>query len=201
MSMSKKIIIPILVVLFLTIIAGGVFWWQEKEIKGSPEDYVIKETEEGTIVENKKAGLTFKIPEGWIEKNIEIEGGPIGFYSPDTEGYHSTRISPPLKKGCLIEVATAYDLKFKKLDELRKELEKEHESLITKSDEFEIIEIDGMPALKNKFDSVDLGPSIGVYVINKDSNKLYGIAVSSEAQNTERCFQEFDKFLETVSIK
>ena len=30
------------------------------------EDYVIKETPEGTFVENEKAGLTFKVPEGWL---------------------------------------------------------------------------------------------------------------------------------------
>ena len=50
--MKKKIVIPIIVILILA--AGGIFWWQNREIKGSPEDYVIKETEEGKIVENKK---------------------------------------------------------------------------------------------------------------------------------------------------
>jgi len=197
--MTKKIIFLIIAILVFG--AGGFFWWQGREIKGSPEDYVIKETAEGKIVENKKAGLKIKVPEGWIEKNIEIEGGPIGFYSPDAEGYNPNRIEPPLKKGCLIEVATAYNFQFKNLEEIKKEIEKEHKSLIMKSDKFEMIEMDGLPALKNKFDSVDLGSAIGIYVINRDNSKLYGLAVSSGAQDTEKCFQEFDKFLETVSIK
>ena len=54
--MKKKILIPIFVILFLAVAGGGFFWWwQGREIKGSPQDYVIKETEEGKFVENKKA--------------------------------------------------------------------------------------------------------------------------------------------------
>ena len=59
--MKKKIIIALVLIL---IALGGFFYWQNREIKGSPDDYVIKETAEGIFVENKKAGLKVKSPEG-----------------------------------------------------------------------------------------------------------------------------------------
>jgi len=74
--MKKKIIISIFVILFLILVAGGgFFWWGKREIKGSPEDYVIKETAEGKIVENKKAGLTVKVPEGGRQKRWKWRKG------------------------------------------------------------------------------------------------------------------------------
>ena len=77
--MNKKIIIPAFVILLL--IVGGVFWWQKREIKGSPEDYVIKETEQGKIVENKKAGLIVKVPDDWEVQKVNIEEGTGTFFS------------------------------------------------------------------------------------------------------------------------
>jgi len=72
--LNKKIVIPIIIVV-LILVGGGFFWWQWREIKGSPDDYVIKETPEGKIVENKKAGLTVKVPEGWIEEQFYYLSG------------------------------------------------------------------------------------------------------------------------------
>ena len=105
--MSKKIVISIVVILIL--VGGGFFWWQGREIKGSPEDYVIKETKEGKIVENKKAGLIVKVPEGWIEKKIELLEGSVVLTTQDIEGrWEDEMIKPPLKKGCGIETAVIY---------------------------------------------------------------------------------------------
>jgi len=193
--LNKKVIFIFVIVLLL--VGGGFFWWQGKEIKGSPEDYVIKETEEGKIVENKKAGLTVKVPEGWIEEKIEVMEGSMIFYSSDAEGYRPNKIRPPLKKGCIIEVATAY--KKTDFEEIKKEAEEAHKSLIMKSDEFEMIEVDGKPALKNISNSIDIGPSVDIYLLAK--NKLYGLGISAGPEDIERCSQEFDKFLETVSIE
>jgi len=69
---KKKIII--LVVIILLLVVGGVFYWQkgQREIKGSPEDYIIIETAEGKFVINEKAGLTVKVPEGWIDEKVEV---------------------------------------------------------------------------------------------------------------------------------
>jgi hypothetical protein len=80
------------------ILAGGFFyWWQGREIKGSPEDYVIRETTEGKIIENKKAGLTVKAPEGWGARKIEFGEGSVAFDTKDIKGiWRNEMINPPL---------------------------------------------------------------------------------------------------------
>ena len=98
--MAKKQKLIILTIIILVLVGGGLFyWWQHREIKGSPEDYVIKETEEGKFVENKKAGLKVKVPEGWNVEKIEVMEGSVILYSPDAEGYRPNKIKPPLKRG------------------------------------------------------------------------------------------------------
>ena len=195
--MTKKIIFLIIAILVFG--AGGFFWWwQGREIKGSPEDYVIKETKEGKIVENKKAGLTVKVPEGWIEKKIEFLEGSIAIYTSDMEGkLEDEMIKPPLKKGCAIEGAVVY--KQMNFDEIKEEIKKFHAVFGITSEEFEMITINNRQVLKNTFDSKFLGPSIGIYLLNK--NKFYNFSIYWAPEEKEKCVQEFDKFLETVSIK
>jgi len=197
--MRKKILISIFVILFLIlIIGGGFFWWQNREIKGSPEDYIIKETPEGKIVENKKAGLVVKAPEGWIEKKIELLEGSVVFDTPDIEGkWEDEMVKPPLKRGCTIEATVVY--KKMDFDEIKKEIKELHAGLGIKSEEFEIVTINNRQVLKNTFDSKFIGPGIGAYFINK--NKIYSFGVYWAPEEKERCIQEFDKFLATVSIQ
>jgi len=193
--MSKKIVIPIVIVLLL--IAGGFFWWQKKEIKGSPEDYFIKETTEGKIIENKKAGLIVKVPEGWEAKKIEFLEGSIVLYTQDIEGKKQNEmVSPPLKKGCGIEIAVGY--KKMNFDEMEKEIKELHAGLGIKSEEFEVTTINNQQVLKNVFDSVVLGPAIAMYFTH--TNKLYSFCLYWALDEKERCIQEFNKFLETISI-
>ena len=196
MVKKKKIIIFLIVILLL--VAGGVFWWwQGREIKGSPEDYVIKETAEGKIVENKKAGLIVKIPEGWKEQKIESLEGSVAFDTQDIEGkWEEGMVKPPLKKGCTIEIAVVY--KKMKFDEIKEEIKRIHFILGIKSEEFEEVIINNQPALKNIFDTELIGPGIATYFTQK--NKLYSFVVYWAPDEKERCFSEFDKFLETVLI-
>ena len=194
--MKKKIVISIVVILIL--VGGGFFWWQGREIKGSPEDYIIKETEEGKFVENKKAGLTVKVPEGWIEKKIELLEGSVVLTTQDIEGrWEDEMIKPPLKKGCGIETAVIY--KKMNFNILKEEIKELHAGLGMKSEEFEIVTINNRQVLKNTFDTKFIGPGIGIYFLNK--NKLFSFAVYWAPEEKERCIQEFNKFLETVSIK
>jgi len=67
-----------------------------------------------------------------------------------------------------------------------------------KADDFEIIEINGMPALKNTLDCVDIGPSVEIYTLKE--NKLYSMGITAAREDIERCKQEFSQFLETVLI-
>jgi len=194
--MAKKNLVLVFIILLL--IGGGVFWWQKREIKGSPEDYVIKETVEGKFVENKKAGLVMKIPEGWEVRKIEVEEGSMVIHTPGIEGKNWNEIIvPPLTKGCGIDVSVVY----KRMDfgEIKDEVKRIHWSINIKSEEFEEITINNYPALKNTFDSEKLGSAISIYIPIK--NKLYDFDLYWAPDEKERCIHEFDKFLETVSIQ
>ena len=193
--LNKKII----VIFALILVAGGIFYWQyaNKEIKGSPDDYEITETAEGTFVENKKAGLFVKAPERWDAQKIEFFEGSIAFYTPDIDGkIEDNIIKSPLNKGCAIGGAVIY----KKMDfnKIKEEIKEIHAGLGIFSEEFEIITINNQEVLKNTFDSKFIGPSIGIYFLGED--KTYSFALYWNSDEKERCVQEFDKFLETVSI-
>ena len=194
-SRKRKLFILVVFVLILAFLAG-VFYFQNREIKGSPDDYVIIETEQGTIVENKRAGLLMKAPDGWSVRKIEVMEGSVVFYSPDAEGLNPDKIRPPLQKGCMIEVAMAYrKISF---EEIKEEAEELHKALIMKFDEFAEIEINGKPALKNTFDCTELGSSVDIYILG---NYLYGAGISMAPQDIEKCSKEFDEFLKEISIK
>lgn len=195
--MSKKIIIPIIIILFL--IAGGIFWWQGKETKESSEDYIIKETEEGVIVENKKAGLTVKTPEGWRAEKMDVEEGVMVFFPLETEiEMREEKIVLPIKKGCLIRTAILY--REGNFEQIKRETRRDH-LLIggVKYDEFEEIMINNFYSIKNTFEFEKFGPGASIYIPIK--NKVYGFHLVWGPEDKERCSSEFNKFLETVSIK
>ena len=197
--MKKKIVIPIIIVFALLLIAGGVFWWWgNREIKGSPEDYVIKETDQGKIIENKKAGFTAKVPEGWEIQKMKISGGSIVITTPTIKGRMQNDMTvPPLTKGCGIEVSVIYkNFNFKELEEKIKSI---HWGLDIKSEKFEKISINDYPALKNTFNSELLGSAMAIYVPTK--NKLYDFDLYWAPDEKEKCIQQFENFLETVSIE
>ena len=195
-SVNKKVVITLVIVLVL---AGGFFyWWQNREIKGSSEDYIIKETEEGKIVENKKAGLTVKVPEGWEVEKMETKEGSILTYTSDIEGKEwNEMVAPPLTKGCGIEISVVY--KKMNFEEIKEEVKTIHWGLQIKSEEFEEITINNYLSLKNTFDSEILGPAMVIYI--PKGNKLYDFDLYFAPNEKERCLQEFNQFLENISIQ
>jgi hypothetical protein len=194
--MKKKIVIFLVVVLIL--VAGGFFWWQKREIKGSPKDYVIKETPEGKIVENKRAGLKIKVPEEWEAKRIEAEEGVIVLYPSNTEvEFREGKIILPLEKSCIIHTGLAY--KRMEFSQIEFETRYTHSLLGKKSEEFEEIIVNNYRALKNTFDTQKIGSGMGINIPYKD--KVYTFYLYWADGEKENCIPEFDKFLETVSIK
>jgi len=197
--MTKKIFISIIIILFLVAIGGGIFyWWQKREIKGSPKDYVIKETSEGKIVENKKAGLTVNAPEGWEAEKISIKEGFMIFYPSSAPiEWQNEKIKLPLENGCVVDVNVVYE----KMDfvEIKLDVRYALSMLGIKSQEFEEITIKNYPALKNTFDTQKIGPGMGVNIPYK--NKVYAFYLYWAPEEKENCIQEFNKFLETISIR
>lgn len=194
--MKKKIIVLVVLVLFAA--AGGIFWWQKREVKGSPNDYMIKETAAGKIVENKRAGLSVKVPEGWEAERVEMQEGAVNFYSRKGEVERKEgKIILPIKKGCLIQTNVVYkDMNF---EQIKNEAKYTHSILGSKAEEFEFITINDYQALKNTFDTQKNGPGIGIYIPKK--NKGYAFYLRWSSDDRETCIQEFNKFLDTVSIR
>ena len=197
--MKKKNIIFVLIIITLLVI-GGVFWWinRPKEIKGSPDDYVIKDTQEGSVVENSKAGLRFKVPDGWRAKKVEVEEGSVVLYSPDAESVYPTgSLRPPLKKGCMIEIAVIY--KSMSINELEEKIKEMHSGPTVEIDKILSVEIKQINALRNEFLDKVLGYGNAVYIPSR--NRVYSICVYSNSQDAGTCNQEFDKFLATLSFE
>ena len=197
--MSKKIIISLIVILIVVVVAGGFFWWQSREIKGSPEDYVIKETAEGKFMENKKAGLTVKVPEGWEVEKMEVDEGLVILFPIETKiEIRESRIVLPIEKGCLIRTTVVY--REGDFNQIKKETRKDH-FLIggVIYDEFQEVTINNYHGLKNSFEFEGLGSGISIYIPQK--NKVYGFHLVWGAEEKERCIWELNKFLETISIK
>jgi len=196
--MSKKNILG-LVVFFVvaTGVIGGLFWWNKTHpIEGNANDYAVKPLGLGnTMIENKKAGLTFSIPIGWKWEKIDELEGSIMTYSPNTKFIKINAM--PLEAGCLIEIGTVY----KKIDfeKLKKEIDDIHFGLGVKSEEFETITINNEQALKNIFDTVFMGKGTAIYIPNK--NKFYSFATYAGPKNEEKCLQDFDEFINSVSYK
>jgi hypothetical protein len=166
--------------------------WDTAEV--SPEeDYIAKETPDGKIVENKKMGLTYEIPKDWILEN----GDPSMFHSLDTKFREKSSIF--LEKGYKIGVYASY-IKTN-LNTLKKLIDADFSksSSVIKIDESSIIEVSNYPALRHEYHIEKFGMFyISVYFPAK--NKLYKILLSSSIGEKEHCEEEFNKFLETVSI-
>ena len=201
-KINKKIIFSLIVVLIL--VGGGFFWWQKNRetpiekwdaAEVSPEeDYIAKETPEGKIVENKKMGLIYEIPKDWILQ----EGNPTIFYGPDIKFRENSSIF--LEKGCKIDIYASYIIT--NINTLKKFIDEDFSklSLVMKIDEFSTIEVSDYSALRYKYHSDKFRMS-SISVNFPSEDKLYKIMLSSPIGEIESCEVEFDKFLETVSIK
>ncbi len=198
---KKRFFIPLIAISIL--LAGGFFYywffyetppekWDEAEYS-KPEDYVVKKTLEGTIVENKKAGISFRVPDGW---RIERAKGKsyVLLFAPDAEG---TLI---MKKGCKIMIEVKYiKTSFKSIE---CSMKKAHEKW-GYVDEYEIIVISDKRALKNITGIATLDQyGIGIHIPARNvfKNKLFYLGLSSNLVDRERCTREFDQFLKTVLI-
>jgi len=210
---NKKNII-LLVVLILIIAVGGIFWRLKSQREEEffvkfepPENYVIKETPEGKIVENQKIGLNFKVPEDWnLEKTDKItwSGGineyGIRIFTSDFKIHpRSPWILIPFE-GCLINIYTFYNRA--KADFIREDIKSVQAIRDEKKEVIEINNHSGMKYIYGDFDALSTN-SYAFVMLNIEipiNDRIYALETYISAKNKERCLQEFDKFLETFLI-
>ncbi|MFH1582634.1 MAG: hypothetical protein ABIA08_02655 [bacterium] len=198
-NLSKRTKVIFIVVVLLILLAGGFFYyWQNREIKGSPDDYVITETEQGKIVENEKAGFSVEVPKGWTPEKMKVEEGVISINSQDAEfEKKDNQIVLPLQKGCVINIEIIY--RELTIDQLKDEVKYTHFLMGKIFDEFEEIDIDDFLALKNNFNTESSGETLAIYIPKE--NKIYSFFLFWGPNNEEFCTQAFNEFLEKISIK
>ena len=211
--MDKKFIIFIIILLLLA--AGGVFWWwisKEEELREGETiweieyvgGYEIGDTPTGKIIKNLECGLIAGVSEGWTAKDNDKSG--VGIFSPEVEfDEHGAFLNSAREKGgCIIGIEIK---KCKKVDpELTTDvedlrilivhIEKNPTELDDEEIRYEVVIVDDKKAVKTsylkegeeKYTTVEVPVNNIVYSFNN------GIIFA------EKCVQEFNKFLETVSI-
>jgi hypothetical protein len=196
--MNKKFILVFIVSLIL--LAGGFFYWQkmEKGVRGSSEDYIIREDSKGMFIENSRAGLVAKVPEGWGAEIMDVEEGLTLIYSPESEiKKRENKIIIPISKGCLFRATIVYD--DINIDELKNDIRTDLILMgATLRDGFQEVVVSDYVGIKNVFESDKIGPGISIYI--PTGKNVYGFHSSWSPGNKEECIKEFDNFLETVSI-
>lgn len=213
--MKKKVIILILTAIILLLIVVGVFLWPYyKQIKIEKDierlaDYVVEETSEGKIIESKSGELRVKVPEGWrIRGEKENMIGPVyildieasRIYQEEMQANISKLIKDLLesKTGCLITIGHVEEEK--SFEEIEKEInEFSRDITLLSENTFVFKEIDQYKGVQHTLDTTSNGYWIDFLVPTK--GKTYVFSAVFYRDNRDKCFQEFDKFIETISIE
>lgn len=179
------------------IVFYGLNYWQEKKNGNNitpqqkADEIAITDLPTGEkLVENKTQGYSVKVPPKWT-----IDATKEQFYSPKI----SQQNTPSnIEIGC--KITSSAENKITNIETIKKGLESDiNEWYTVELNTYEIINLNNHQALKNIFQATETGFSIAVYV--PTSEKLYSFAIYANPQDKEKCFQEFDKFLATISIK
>ncbi len=212
-NLKKRRVVVIIVIFVLLLIAGGFFyWWVEKEEVMKPiyknefvktEEFEVVETSEGNFVVCEKENFRIKVPGEWrVEKDAAF-GTAIYLLDPlsgdnfiknakekgacgmSVEIYNSKRVNP--------DVTTF-------ADDLNKEVEyflKDPDyGLKDKDSKKEIINLDGKYGIKRIHTIEDKVCFIEVKI--PIDQTVY--TLSSGFIRADKCIEEFNKNLETVTI-
>lgn len=216
---NKKFFIILVSIIILLLLIGGVFLWilvrvstnqssdqgiisETWSVKGDTYEIIVDDIGQ-KFIENKDQGLKVKIPEDWTVEKFEEE---IDLLSPEIEFDEYGSISlDSLRNG-----ACGIALKISKGEKLNLEAETYSEWLKNF-----IIDVQQNPEdeVNQDYDIVEVDNKLGLRQIikNEESKEIVAIFVEIPINNTvysfdtgpifsEKCIQEFNDFLETVSI-
>jgi hypothetical protein len=162
------------------------------------EDFTKTEVDGKTVLENKDIGLKFTVPQGWETGSAYWSN--LSLVSPDFEPLRNDPTAAPFpQKGCWIDLIFSIDsnngISYEFIDNLIN-IGGYLESYNEEGDHYEIVEVDGLKAIK------DTGG--GDYILIRVPFRRNGI-ISFETylrgQDKEKCIEEFNSLINTVSIK
>lgn len=208
--MNKKIVVG---VALLFVVGGGIFLLQQQgsdsEIKptqwSQAGDYKITETPDGTIIENQRAGFSFRVPTGWNQEHRKGEA---------TEEYVFNMLSPDaafqkdesgkdlaILGGCAISLETEYQKST--VESLRIIMASLERNPVESQQE---IDIDNRPALQTNFFPPPskyletFGETITIEMPLTDELVLrFGTRYLPKDKN--QCVQTLNEFIENISIE
>jgi len=196
--MAKKIILPVLALVFL-IVAGVVFWYREirltppdewsKAHYSKPTDFTVTETADQKIIENKSAGLTFAVPKDWVATSTP---SMFKIDSPASQ----ERNSIIMDRGCrlIIDIPKIHTNIETLNIEQNKGMWGKH---IVQQDE---ITLDHKTAFSFVASSEDLNFYNSTVAIPFHKN-VYSIMLITVPQDKDICFQAFQDILNSIKIK
>ena len=117
------------------------------------ENYVVKEIDGETILENDNVGLSLKVPDGWNveKKDVGIDEWIVNLLSPDA----ALNKMGMLEEGCGVSVGVKHD-KYGvfAIEAVIEDIAGED---IEESGQYEIIEVSGKQGLKTVYRNLDIG--------------------------------------------
>jgi hypothetical protein len=173
------------------------FWGTEAEIREKTLNFAIEKTSAGTFVVNNSEKFKAKVPDGWIQKELNPESFSvygIAFTSQDiilNKNYL-------LEKGCLLNIAIEESADQR---ELVVEYLKNLQGIVGEVNGYEVLDIGGKKGLKEYLiDVPKIGFAAEVRVPLKGNKNLY-FSLKSSYEDKEKCGTEFDNFFKSALIK
>lgn len=205
--MNKTLKMIIVIVLVLAIIVAGFLYYnkiQEDKMGFVSFENIKEEIINGKVnIGNKEFGLNFIVPDKW---KVFKDSEGVVISSPDFVPMSNESFIP--HAGCSINVniemvggegyISEYDdlvLMINDEDYLR--------SLNADKIKYETIELSGLKGIKNQFFIANFNNNQGEVVVVSIpySDKIYYFETDALGEDKERCIQEFNNFLNLVSIK
>ena len=206
--MNKKCKTIIAIVFILALIAVGFFYYNKmQEDRMGPvsfESFKKTETDGKVFMENKDIGLKFMVPEGWEVISTDIAS--ISMHSPDFVPFQDPSFIP--KTGCWIDITpkiqiegSDYDLQYT----YYRQIIDDKEVLATmnrENEKCEIVNLDGLKSVKDiNSENNEENQGSFISITTPYNNVVYRFDTYIFGQDKEKCLQDFNNFLTTVSIK
>ena len=160
-----------------------------------------------TIMENKKVGLSFEVPAGWQAGN-PLDWVSLSIYSSDFKAFNGKDYPIP-SNGCWIDISASnekegsdYDVNYSSLKSKIANI-KNLTDLDGDKEKYELVYIDGNQGIKDDLFIDNNKDNQGNYITVKVplNSIVYSFETHLFGQDKNKCSQEFNNFLKTVSIK